>query len=341
VIAGFLFLGGIAFGEVSDLKAERDDWTFSFYFENDLFANTDRNYTNGTKLTWISPDVDTYFREAGKLPGWAYDALRYLPLVNKEGTQKNVALSFGQNLYTPSDISQTGLIVNDRPYAAWLYFGVALHNKTDRWLDTIEVNVGVIGPWALGEETQNFIHRTRGIRQVYGWDNQIGNEIAVNIIWERKFRWVLFGDGSGMGMDALAHMGASVGNVFTYANSGGGLRLGWNLPQDFGAALIRMAGDTNAPASLDDLRLKEDRVFGIHIFGSLDGRAIARDATLDGNTFASSHSVDKESLVGDASVGVSTVIGRWKVSYAWTYRTKTFKEGLDQAFGSINVSMTF
>ena len=29
---------------------------FSFYLENDIFAGTDRYYTHGVKLTWISPD---------------------------------------------------------------------------------------------------------------------------------------------------------------------------------------------------------------------------------------------------------------------------------------------
>jgi len=35
-------------------------WTFSVYFENDLFTHTDKHYTNGTKLSWISPDLTSY-----------------------------------------------------------------------------------------------------------------------------------------------------------------------------------------------------------------------------------------------------------------------------------------
>ena len=34
-------------------------WTFAFTFENDLFGDTDQNYTNGIKASWVSPDLDS------------------------------------------------------------------------------------------------------------------------------------------------------------------------------------------------------------------------------------------------------------------------------------------
>ena len=50
-------------------------WAFSVHFENDLFADTDRNYTNGLKLTAVSPDLTSAFdslvnesRNASALP---------------------------------------------------------------------------------------------------------------------------------------------------------------------------------------------------------------------------------------------------------------------------------
>ena len=32
-------------------------WTFNLHFENDVFSNTDHDYTNGFKLSWVSPDL--------------------------------------------------------------------------------------------------------------------------------------------------------------------------------------------------------------------------------------------------------------------------------------------
>ena len=101
-------------------------------------------------------------------------------------------------------------------------------------LDSIEFQIGVVGPYALGEETQNFVHEVRLIDPFEGWDNQIKNEIGVALHYERK--WKLFEPiklGS-FEYDAIPHAGASLGNVVTQANIGGAVRFGKNLPDDFG-----------------------------------------------------------------------------------------------------------
>lgn len=319
----------------------RDDWTLSFYYENDLFYDTDRYYTNGTKFSWISPNLSETFARAAETPGWLRPVVRQLPFVNEPGIHKNIVFSIGQNLYTPTDIVATEPQFDDRPYAAWLYLGVGLHNQTERWLDTIELNLGVVGPWALGEQTQNFVHRARGLQTAEGWDNQIKNEVVVNLIFERRWRRELFGGRTGWGADVLNHAGGSLGTLFTYLNTGGGIRFGWNLPKDFGASVIRLAGDTNAPASLDDLRIRREHVFGAHLFLTVDGRWVLRDLTLDGNTFQESMRIERSWWVGDVSGGLAVIYGAWKLSYAATYRTRTFEAGYDQTFGSINISLTY
>jgi len=40
---------------------------------------------------------------------------------------------------SPSDIQATRLLENDRPYAGFLYGGLALHSKADTILDTLEI----------------------------------------------------------------------------------------------------------------------------------------------------------------------------------------------------------
>jgi hypothetical protein len=314
-------------------------WTLSLYYENDMFANTDRYYTSGAKVTWISPDLSE-FREAGRLPDAVYRIVHRLPFINRVGIQRNVAISLGQSIHTPIEVQRTDVIIDDQPYSGWLYIGAAFHNKTDHWLDTIEINLGVVGPLALGRQMQNGVHRIRDIPVAKGWDNQLRNEPALNLIWERKYRRDLLGDGNGFGIDVLGHLGASLGNVYTYANTGGGVRIGWNLPRDFGAALIRLAGDTNAPAASDDVRYRAG-AWSFHLFSSVDGRAVARDITLDGNSWNDSHSVDKDNWVGDLSLGAGIIFRGWKLSYAQTIRSRTFKGGKQHAFGSFNVSLTY
>ncbi|MBW1613861.1 MAG: DUF2219 family protein [Deltaproteobacteria bacterium] len=61
-------------------EAQEKSWTFSFDLENDLFADTDYNYTNGVKLTWISYDLTSY-AESGKLPDWSLPYIHRLPFI--------------------------------------------------------------------------------------------------------------------------------------------------------------------------------------------------------------------------------------------------------------------
>lgn len=340
-LAGFcLFFAAQVFAE-EEKKIEEKSWTFSFYFENDLFADTDQNYTNGVKLTWISPDL-TRYAESEQLPEWGLKIVRRLPFINEPGFQRNIGFSVGQNMYTPEDISRSDLIKDDRPYGGWLYFGAAFHSKNDRRLDSIEIQLGMVGPASYAEETQTFVHRLRDIPIAYGWDNQIKNEPGLAVVYERKWRAMVMGNPGEMGFDVIPHLGATIGNVYTFANAGAEVRLGWNLPIDFGTSLIRPAGDTSAPSGTGDLRLSGRHEFGVYLFGALNGRAVLRDIFLDGNTFRDSHSVDKKTFLGEAVAGISVIYGRFKLSYAQVFQTKSFDiQKNSHSFGSIAISFSY
>jgi len=63
--------------------------------QKDLFSNTDKGYTNGTKLSWFSHDL-TEYEESGRLPKWSLPYVRKIPFINKPGRQRNVTLSRGE-----------------------------------------------------------------------------------------------------------------------------------------------------------------------------------------------------------------------------------------------------
>ncbi len=87
--------------------ARRSD-TITLYLENDLFGfdNNDRNYTHGTKLSWISQDLSDYL-ENPLIPEWSYPIIERLPFINEPGYQRSVSISLGQNIYTPDDITRS------------------------------------------------------------------------------------------------------------------------------------------------------------------------------------------------------------------------------------------
>lgn len=315
--------------------------TFSLYFENDIFNGTDQYYTNALKLTWLSSDL-TEFDEDTRLPRWGLPLLRKLPLINRPGFQRNVGLSLGQNIYTPEDISRSDLIKDDRPYAGWTYLSLTFHVKNVTRMDMFEVTLGIVGPSSLAKQTQRTIHRWIDSKEPKGWDHQLRNEVGLNIAWQRNWRLLSAGMGRGFGFDFIPRIGVVAGNVSTFANIGGEIRIGYNLPFDFGTSFIRSGSGIEAPADSTDPRLRHRENFGIHLFVDVDGRAVARNIFLDGNTWKESHSVDRRRLVADMAAGLSILYKRMKISYAHVYRTKEF-DGQDkaQSFGSVTLAITF
>lgn len=339
----FILSSILLFSSFSAAQTDQTDkyHTFFIYFENDVFHGTDRHYTNAFRLTWLSPDL-TEYDEDTRLPRWGAPLLRHLPLINRPGFQRNIGLSIGQNIYTPEDISRRDLIRDDRPYAGWSYFSLTFHVKNTTQMDVFEVTVGVVGPSSLAEDTQKIVHRWIRGEDPKGWDHQLRNEPGLMIGWQRNWRLLRTGKEDGWGFEFIPHVGGVLGNVAIYANVGGEIRFGYNLPFDFGTSFIRLGSGIEAPASQSDPRLRRRKNFGFHLFADLEGRAVARNIFLDGNTWKDSHRVHRKRLVADMAAGFAIVYKRVKFSYAHVYRTKEFdgqKRG--QAFGSVTLSFNF
>ena len=330
-------------------KPPEESWTVTAQLENDLFADTDQFYTNGLKLSFISPDLE-WFRDLEWLQReqWADRLVNrfidMLPFSGDASRQRNLSLSVGQMMYTPDDIDRADLIVDDRPYAGWLYGSAAFHSKSYRVLDTFELQAGLTGPWSLAEQAQDLVHGIRGINKARGWDNQIDTELGVAFIYDRKYRVLPRMDlADKWGVDAIVHAGGALGTVFTHLSAGIEGRFGWNIPTDFGSALIRPAGQTDMPTDTSDPRYSPAAAqFSVLIFGAVSARLVGRDIFLDGNTFSDSHDVAKELLVGDFVLGASLIYRRFKLSYAHVLRTDEFEGQPDsQYFGSFSLSFTY
>ena len=317
------------------------DTTLILTEENDFFAGTDERYTNGIKLTWISADLKRY-AEDQRLPDFVLPYLHALPFVNEPGQQYNVALSLGQNMYTPRNTQTETPQPDDRPYAGWTYMSLGLHAKTANQLDTFETSLGLVGPSARAGETQNNYHTLMGFPRAEGWNNQIHDEPGLMLSWQRTLRAKRVDIGRDVAWDFLPHFGATAGNVLTQAAAGFETRLGYNLPWDFGTSLIQPGGGVSAPADPDDPRLRRDTYAGVHLFFGAEGRAVGRNVFLDGNTWERSPHVPKKVFVGDLMGGVGLVLGRTKITYTHVYRTEEYygQKG-PQVFGSVSLAVTF
>jgi len=305
----------------NDAPKPLDDWTFIFQLENDLVSGSDRHYTNGIRLSLLSP-AKLNSDDTGKSERWG--------------------LSLGQDMYTPQDRYTRTLITDDRPYGAWLYAAVSRHTITDtgngsKTLESMELDLGVVGPAAQGEEVQDFVHEARLIDTFEGWDNQIKNEPALALLYENKWRLGAPAEVFGFGQfDAIPHMGLSLGNVSTHAGTGGVIRWGHNLPENFGPPSLIHGGTPFQNWDNDSEQIN----FSAFLFATAAGKYVARNIFLDGNTFRDSHSVSRRPWVADFSVGASLLIGPINLSYSTALRTREF-DGQDHnnRFGSLTISM--
>ena len=314
--------------------AEPGAGTFTFQIENDRIADTDRHYTHGTRLAWVSD-------KASDGPQWAKDALEWLyPLADLRAGR--VGLVLGQSIFTPEDTGATALVRDDRPYAGWLYAGISVHAETTRQrngltidtLDSVELDLGIVGPESFAEDVQNGYHDLIGVARSNGWDHQLKNEPGVALIFERKWRpapWRF----DGLEFDLIPSAGGSLGNVMTQFNLGAMVRLGQSLDVDYGPPHVRPSlSGLAAVAPSDDLAW--------YFFAGVEGRVVARNIFLDGNSFADSHDVDKKPLVGDLQVGAAVVWRGVRLAFTHVFRTKEF-DGQRRAdrYGALSLSVRF
>ncbi len=317
--------------------------TITFYQENDLYAGTDRDYTNGIKLSWVSPDLEQY-RDDPRLPKWSHALIDAMPFSEGEGFLRTVSLSVGQNIYTPDGIESHIPSPDDRPYAGISYLALGFQSRNKRVMNSWEYTLGIIGPHSYAEDVQKAVHHLTHSDFPNGWEHQLRDEVILNVFYDRKWRFAGENGSRNPSYDLIPHAGCSVGNALTAVNAGIQLRYGWNLPNDFGTLPIRPGSDTNAPLDRDDPRLQGgSRGFSIHTFVSADVYAKLWDITLDGNFFRSGGpSVDKEPFVAQYALGLGMIVGRFKITYAYVTGSREYETQKDrQTYGTITVSYTF
>ena len=306
---------------------------FQLYIENDSAGGgTDRYYTNGIKF------------------GGGVNANRLIERLFQEPAEKvlkrfldnpgdvHVGLFLGQNMYTPKRITVSGPQPFDRPWAAWLYVGGVAQSVAKNRLQTVEFDLGMVGPAALGEEVQTAWHGIVGADRPEGWSNQIHNEPGVLLTYLEKWRF-----GNSTGLEVVPHFGGSVGNVMTLARAGGIVRVGRNM-SGFGPDTIEPGGAMLQRVRLRDPQSQDDR-HEWYVFAGLDARGVAHNIFLDGNTFRSSPSVDRRDFVYDLKAGFSVRLPPARISLTQIWRSEEFTTpiggGGNQRFQSLNVSWEF
>lgn len=301
----------------------------SFSFENDsIGGGGDRYYTSGARLTWFNVNTS--------VPDFIDDIAEAVPVFDINDTT-STTFSIGQNLFTPDGLDISEAQEDDRPWAAWLYGSVGLSSLSNDHIDELELTLGVVGPEALGEQTQKFIHsHVTGSPTPRGWRHQLDFEPGVIVSWQRRWPELLTWQAGDLAFRVIPNVNASLGNVYTYAGTGLAFTLGPNHHQQDMPPRVRPSvpgtGYFTTPPS----------GWSWQLFASADGRAVARNIFLDGNTFSDSPSVDKKPLVGDLSAGLALTFDDFRLSYSLNMRSAEFDgQGAESVFGALTLTTRF
>ena len=319
---------------VSTVVSAKDETMHSYQFENDLFANTDRHYTNGFRYTFMK-NLDEPTRD--QAPFW----IRWLGLSNiwtfkhdpgaeptSYGMTKGRGL--GNLMYTPRDITEENIIEDDRPYGGWLFYSELFQAHTKNKRHAFELQLGVTGKPSLTEYFQKGVHWATGSDRPEGWDNQIDFEPGFNFIYLLERRWLqaYVNDGTSRVFDLSTHTGFTVGTIFSYVSAAVTARVGWNLPSEFGPTTMR----PSAPDVETDVEL--------YAFVSAEGRGVVHNIFLEGSLFQDNpHTVDAESFVYDVIVGGVVRVKRYRLTYSLVERSEEFtlQDG-NQRYGSLTMT---
>jgi hypothetical protein len=307
-------------------------------FDYDLFVGSDNQFSSGWSFQYhsaIASDWDRLDSPTQQLARFG----EHLPGLQNEKLYKRFNLSIGQIIQTPAQLSESKRIKDDVPYAAIIAVQSTWIAYDDETFHGIEVSLGVTGPAALGEPSQNAVHRLLGVNEAEGWNNQLNSEPVFNLNYMRKKKFYRDGNSSGLKWDATIDGHAALGTLFTLAALRLETRFGRNMPRGFsyypdpiGHSMIYDA--TLSPASPSEPSL----------YVSVAGSAIAvgHNLLLDGTVFRKSQSIDKEPYLFMLNIGFHYETPDWGVHMDWTFTTDTVEtaslnaaEDADNAFGTV------
>jgi hypothetical protein len=183
------------------LGAQADAPGWYLQVDNDVVFGTDRWYTSGVRIA----HVDAH-----------------------QGHELEWGLL--QEIYTPEAERENPI---DRPNAARLLASVARHDRAPGDWRTLELDLGVTGPAALGRQAQELVHRIVPAPHE-DWSHQRSNRLDAQLAWTRTQRMA--------GAPRVnANYGAVLGNQVAFAHAGIEMRFGEGEATTLASPALRFA----------------------------------------------------------------------------------------------------
>ncbi len=307
-----LFLPGVMVAQKMDhLASFRDiksDFYFRFNYDNDYFAATDKDYTQGYNLELVAPVLEN-------------NPLNFLLLAPK-GTVFKYGLSIEHIGFTPEQYQRSEIQFGDRPFAAAIMVKsfLVVTDTQKKTRITSSLSLGIIGPGAFGREMQAGIHRLTGNKIPLGWRHQIKNDVVLNYRLGFEKRIWSYNDLFSL----QSHASAQLGTLFTHASAG--------ISSNVGLIDSPFTGDKKG--------------FRLYLYAQPTLKLVGYDATLQGGLFnrdspytISADAVERFTAQFDFGLVLKTRTLYFE--YTRSLITREFETGQASAWGGVNIGFTF
>jgi len=274
-------------------------------YDNDLFQAQDIYYTQGVSLEMVFPVLK-------KNPVNKLFIPAKFPALVKNGIRLETAA------FTPISIVSDSILYNDRPYAAIMaidFFQMS-YWPTYQLKISSELQLGMIGPMALGKEIQTGIHRMTNNSLPLGWQHQIKNDVLLNYTLRFDKQLIQYNS-------LIAFNTFGIAKVGSYQTN---LSLGIDLS----------VGKKN------NLYTSKKRTFQYYLYGQSQLKIIGYDASLMGGMFnrSSEYTLNYSTinkLVAENHVGLVLQFPHvyFGVDFGWI--SKEFSSGTSHSWGGIRL----
>jgi lipid A 3-O-deacylase len=283
--------------------------SFEFKWSNDFEYQTDYYFTNGFAF-----EIAARWEKS--------NPTNSILIAHTSESKVLYSLTLLQNIYTPKakfDLSDQ--LNGDRPFAAYILLGAKKisFNKTDRTKLYSEIQIGILGPAAFGEEVQNGIHSLLPTSsEVNGWGNQIANSLMLNysVSAVKSFSIKRWFELSGI-------VSAKLGLPYTNARVGVRTRIGFFdvFPSEF--------------------EYYSSQDFKLFLSLGTDASIVGYNATLQGGLISKSiYTLNKiNRFVGYANIGIILLFNRFELEYVQQFNTPEFPGAVYHSWGYLSIKV--
>lgn len=283
-----------------------------FRSDNDVYlaSKQDRYYTNGLFI---------HYRQAAKA---------------KDSAVKKIwGISAGQEMYNARSGNIKNIVNVDRPFASYLYAGASM-----QWLKSnensvkTELQIGTIGPAAMGEEAQKLLHQVVGFYEVSGWQYQVNNELGINA--KLGLHYLLLKNRQRT-FDFSLPLLAELGNTYSGLSAGLLFRTGNINPLNHSVATQSTVSSTS----------EKEKNKELYFYLQPNLKYVAYNATIQGGMFRTDKgpvTYNPKPFVFSQEIGAAFASEKWTVDFSIIFKSKELESvKRSEQYGSISLYYRF